>query len=309
MKKLIFILATILTFNCYAQIQQTNNTLPGRNSEHIVKRMQLHCSGEDNPAAHIKKLNLLNTKSLVWKWDTIITFDILNSRHQRLTQICDTQGNVLIRTAEYWQTNAWVNYERYTYTYDTNGNMLTYIREQWQTNSWVNYGRATYTYDANGNMLTDIREQWQTNAWVNYSRYTYTYDTNGNSITGKYEKWQGNWQPDITVLNLYSNKNIIYNVDTVYRYQASYKSFTSGIPEIAANSNLIVYPNPATNNITIESSQQAVIEILNIQGQLIKSVAANVNKTNIDISALLSGVYLVEVKTEKEVVIRKFVKD
>ena len=46
---------------------------------------------------------------------------------------------------------------------------------------------------------------------------------------------------------------------------------TVGIKEINSNaSNIAVYPNPAINNLTIESPQSAVIEMTNIQGQLIK---------------------------------------
>ena len=42
MKKLLFILATVLTFNCYGQVQQTdNNTLPGKNNKHIGKHIDL----------------------------------------------------------------------------------------------------------------------------------------------------------------------------------------------------------------------------------------------------------------------------
>jgi YVTN family beta-propeller protein len=72
---------------------------------------------------------------------------------------------------------------------------------------------------------------------------------------------------------------------------------------------IFIYPNPATNNITIESPQLAVIEITNIQGQLIKTLAANSHKTSIDISAYSSGVYFVKVKTEKGIMVKKFVKE
>ncbi len=70
-----------------------------------------------------------------------------------------------------------------------------------------------------------------------------------------------------------------------------------------------VYPNPTFNNLTIDAPQSAVIEITNIQGQLVKTLAAIGNKTNIDVSALPSGVYIVEVRTEKGVGVRKFIKE
>jgi len=98
------------------------------------------------------------------------------------------------------------------------------------------------------------------------------------------------------------------------------KSFTSTISNIASSNglgiaeesidNLIkVYPDPATDNLTIESPSRIKIDLLNVQGQLIKTVAASNSKTEIDVSALPTGVYIVEVKTEKGVGIGKFVKE
>ncbi|HNW90719.1 MAG TPA: T9SS type A sorting domain-containing protein [Bacteroidales bacterium] len=78
---------------------------------------------------------------------------------------------------------------------------------------------------------------------------------------------------------------------------------------INADDFLHVYPNPASEKITIETQEKSIIEILNIQGQLVKSIKSNDSKTNIDVSALQSGMYLVEVKTENGVVVRKFVKE
>jgi hypothetical protein len=85
---------------------------------------------------------------------------------------------------------------------------------------------------------------------------------------------------------------------------------TVGIKEPSCfNHGLTIYPNPATNVIIISSEQAAAIEITNIQGQLVKTISATGNKTNIDVSALPSGVYAVEVKTEKGVEVKKFIKE
>ena len=83
----------------------------------------------------------------------------------------------------------------------------------------------------------------------------------------------------------------------------------TGLNELSDNKNIYIYPNPVTDNIFIEAQQKATIEILNIQGQLIKTIAANSNKTNVDISALPSGVYIIEVKTEKGIAVKKFIKE
>ncbi|MGD0710430.1 MAG: beta-propeller fold lactonase family protein [Bacteroidales bacterium] len=83
----------------------------------------------------------------------------------------------------------------------------------------------------------------------------------------------------------------------------------TGISEKNSANNIAIYPNPATDNLTIETPQKAIIEISNIQGQLIKTLATSGNKTNIDVSALPGGMYIVEVKTEKGVMVNKFIKE
>jgi PKD repeat protein len=75
------------------------------------------------------------------------------------------------------------------------------------------------------------------------------------------------------------------------------------------NVSFSIYPNPVTNNLTIESSQQAIIEIFNIQGQLIENLAASSRKTIIDISDFPNGVYVMEMKTDKGIAVKKFVKE
>jgi len=80
-----------------------------------------------------------------------------------------------------------------------------------------------------------------------------------------------------------------------------------------------LYPNPATNTLTIETPQQSTIKISNTEGQLIKTLASTGTKTNVDhvgyssyivdVSEFPNGVYIVEVKTEKGIAVKKFVKE
>lgn len=75
-----------------------------------------------------------------------------------------------------------------------------------------------------------------------------------------------------------------------------------------AESLLIIYPNPANSKITIESQQHELIEISNIQGQLIKTLAIKGNKTNVDISTFPSGVYIIKAKTDEGIAVKKLIK-
>ena len=73
--------------------------------------------------------------------------------------------------------------------------------------------------------------------------------------------------------------------------------------------NFIIYPNPVSDNFTIETSQPATIEISNIEGQLIKTLRIIGTITNVDASEFSNGVYIVEVKTEMGIGVRKFIKE
>ena len=75
--------------------------------------------------------------------------------------------------------------------------------------------------------------------------------------------------------------------------------------------NISIYPDPATDKLTIDASQSIPksIEILNIEGQIIKVITGSSNKTNVDISELPSGLYFVKVQTEKGIAVKKFIKE
>jgi len=82
-----------------------------------------------------------------------------------------------------------------------------------------------------------------------------------------------------------------------------------GINETGIDNDIHIYPNPAINNLTIESPHKATITITNIEGQLLINIATVDSKTNIDLSGFASGMYFVEVRTDKDVAVKKIVKE
>jgi hypothetical protein len=71
-----------------------------------------------------------------------------------------------------------------------------------------------------------------------------------------------------------------------------------GVEELASNE-ILVYPNPARESFTIEYSEQATgrlsFELFNLLGELVLSDELSETSTQIDISALNSGVYLCKI--------------
>jgi hypothetical protein len=89
-----------------------------------------------------------------------------------------------------------------------------------------------------------------------------------------------------------------------------YDSVFVGINELQ-EPGLSVYPNPATDNITIETSgtsKEICLEIVTIGGQeLIKRQIAGL-KTQIDVSNLPRGVYFVRITNDMTLKVGMFVK-
>ena len=63
-----------------------------------------------------------------------------------------------------------------------------------------------------------------------------------------------------------------------------------------------VYPNPAKNNITIETPNMVsnvTLTIFDIKGQELIFKQLNENKSKVDISSLSNGAYIVKIESDK----------
>ena len=87
-----------------------------------------------------------------------------------------------------------------------------------------------------------------------------------------------------------------------------------GIKENTQNNQLHLYPNPATNSLTLNLSQQqglqnATVSIYDIQGKQLLQQNIVEPQTQIDISSFAKGIYIVKLQTDKEILQSKFVKE
>jgi hypothetical protein len=76
--------------------------------------------------------------------------------------------------------------------------------------------------------------------------------------------------------------------------------------------NIFIYPNPASDNLIVEVSENginSIFEVYDVQGKQIIQKILRKEKTSIDITDLASGIYYVEVKTGDGIAVKKFVKE
>jgi hypothetical protein len=95
----------------------------------------------------------------------------------------------------------------------------------------------------------------------------------------------------------------------------SFKKMSAvGIDEFTdASTAFKVFPNPATNKITLQSSSNKKIdkiELIDIKGNLIQAQnSGNSTEKQIDISMLTNGIYFIKITSGIDVVYKKVVKD
>lgn len=73
---------------------------------------------------------------------------------------------------------------------------------------------------------------------------------------------------------------------------------------------IAVYPNPVKNNLQvtgITGTMQA--QVFSIDGRLVKELWLDKGENEIDISALSTGLYVLQLKSGTQQVVRKFVKE
>jgi hypothetical protein len=83
----------------------------------------------------------------------------------------------------------------------------------------------------------------------------------------------------------------------------------TGISANFSDYKLSIFPNPANDFINMQTPQPSEIEILNLQGQVMKQINSDEELTIIDVSGFPAGLYFVKAKTQKYSTVGKFIKE
>lgn len=173
------------------------------------------------------------------------------------------------------------------------------------TTTLTNSSTGTYDmfltkYDPNGNVIW-AKSAGGTGIDIVNSVYI---DASGNPyMTGNY-----------TSLTIPFGSTTLVNADnsgSTYDMFIAKLGNSTGINELRRSSTISIFPNPATDRLTIETSAIPALDqisIINSTGQELISQQVKEPKTTIDISTLPNGVYFVRMTSDKTVEVGKFVK-
>ena len=106
----------------------------------------------------------------------------------------------------------------------------------------------------------------------------------------------------------YSIGQVVYTTNTGISgtvsqgVQQPYEIITVGIKETELNISLLIFPNPTADNLTLEikdyNNEKLSFQLLDIQGKLLASEVITTSKTQINLSDLSTGTYLINLIQE-----------
>ena len=109
------------------------------------------------------------------------------------------------------------------------------------------------------------------------------------------------------LLCVHHNDSLVYMTDTVLGCE----QYVISVPEYP-DALMKIYPNPATNTLHVEfegtDDPQGTITVTNITGVVVLTQECHDPVTQLDVSNLSHGLYVVSFRNEKGVIVRKFVK-
>ncbi len=109
------------------------------------------------------------------------------------------------------------------------------------------------------------------------------------------------WDPSDTILKMWYTASFLEGRGIGYAEQSTDTSTTGfNFLSVSRKNALVLYPNPATTWVTIETGQHypASLEIISLNGQILHQEKFNGQKCRIDLSALDRGLYLIKVRSE-----------
>lgn len=84
----------------------------------------------------------------------------------------------------------------------------------------------------------------------------------------------------------------------------------TGINELNTSNSVTLYPNPGNNFFNVQSEQRIkALKIMDLQGKLILEKQIRSNVTQVDVTGLAGGIYLIQVKLAEETKFIKFIKN
>ena len=208
-----------------------------------------------------------------------------------------------------YEDEEWVNDALQTFTYNEQNQCTSYIFQSWAWDfgQWKNEDKVSLTHDTQNNTTSELWQSWWLGQWRNVGNSTWSYDENNNATSGNYQYWDNNAWGDEDG-GLYVNYNNMQSCVFAegYRFTATYidPNDVSVTETELFNDVVKIYPNPVSNVLHIETGDLNLVpevKLYSIQGVLLM----NVKGSQIDVSSLPKGIYIVEINKVFQKIIKE----
>ncbi len=233
----------------------------------------------------------IGTDNLRDNWRTRKTYNSENQLVTELEQMYDS----------YW--DEWINYSKTEYSYQDDGKLKSQYTQRYDTDAsdWYDLSRTTYYYNSDG--LLDYKEEMDLQNINNSLKYEYTYNSHLDETSFfLYSYNSKNWTLFYKAYDTYDenyNQTSFYSqtLDGTWKNLLKEEYFWHTFTNIntPANSYVKIFPNPATDYLTIDADKIISVKIYNNSGQLVLSSDSKI----VDISSIAQGTYNAVISTEK----------
>lgn len=173
------------------------------------------------------------------------------------------------------------------------------------------------SFEARRHSSSQVSLSWKVAEPTDHDRFILEWSKDGRAFTEIFQRTASSSEVNYGYLHAV----IDWKTDQFYRLKIindagaiSYSSIRKITREQAPEPLLILYPSPATDNLTIaisniNNSDIRQIRIVNAAGQVVKSIRKDFSQqTDVSISELAAGIYTVEVSTDAHALRKTFVK-
>jgi hypothetical protein len=165
-------------------------------------------------------------------------------------------------------------------------------------------------------LYTIVHSEYYTNGGASASSYFWELNPlNAGTISGTGTTGTVVWTADFLGTALIGVKSVNSCGESLgsIEKQTIVENTVTGIDQNQHQFAVLIYPNPATNLLTIEfpaytANLIAFLDFVEIRGQLVKRVSVNKRKTQVDISTFPPGVYMIKLTVGNDFRMIKFVK-
>ena len=236
--------------------------------------------------------------------------------------ISDASGRPLYSFIYSWNSGAddWSvsPSSRSEWKYDANGRVTECLKQYFNriAREWNGFDvRIQYTYDETGALSEELFQTWnaQSGQWIDGGRYSYSNEGELRKVAASYIPASGNWAVDGKTVYHYDGDGKIvrceyYKDNTLDAYSIHIYSEKSDCPAVIESHKITVFPNPvvSTFELTVpDDFTGKTMYLFDAWGTQVKALPIAVQTTQVDVSGLSGGVYLLKIgELSKKIILK-----